>query len=405
MVCHDLPSPSNPLTFRVFNAVKYLSKKYNHNITLVAFKEMRYESRYTYDLEKYCDVEVEEIPNMDSFKMRLMYAIKNMLSFQNIFSKNPSFFNFYYSPKMQRKIRKLLKTKKFDIIFVDLYTMIPYVLDVDIPKIIEVWAEGDAYYREYKSKYWIDLQHPLSTFFSKIYLWFQYYKIINYEKKYEKFDRCVTATDHEKNKLKSYLPNLNISVIPYGADLDYFKPMNIEQDFPSLIFVGNMSTQVNKSAIIYFYTEIYPLIKDEIPNIKLYIVGKDPSEEILKLTSYDVIVTGYVEDVRPYMARASVVILPIIKSVGIKTRVFDVMAMGKPLVSTSIGARGINVLPEENIIIADDPKEFARLVIELLNNDHLRQMISSNARKFIESNYSWEKMTDMLNKIFQNVSC
>lgn len=399
IVCEDLPSLSNATSFRVLNSVKFLSKKYNHNITLVAFKHMIKESRYIhdYDLKKYCDVKTIDIPkNMDlSFETKLMYRIKNIFSSQNIFSKNPCFFNPLYSPKMQREIRELVKTRKFDIVFVNFWAMLFNVLDIKIPKILEVWAVSEGRHESYKLE---------KNFFSKMFWLLRYYMVKNCERKYRKFDACITVTSHDRGILKSHLPNLNISVIPYGIDTDYFKQILVEQDFPSLIFVGNMGSHYNTDRILYFYNKIYPLIRHKVANITLYIVGKNPSKEVLQLaTDRSVIVTGYVEDIRPYIARASVVVLPIIGGFGIKTRILEAMAMGKPVVTTSIGIEGINVMPEENILLADNPKEFARRVIELLNDDSLRNRIGGNARKLMEGEYSWEKMADKLNEAFQKV--
>lgn len=119
----------------------------------------------------------------------------------------------------------------------------------------------------------------------------------------------------------------------------------------------------------------------DFKEMHLEIFGKEPSKEILKLArDNSVVVTGYVEDMRPYLARASVITLPV-HGFGIKTRILE--AMGKPVVTSSAGIHGINVTPEENIIIADDPKEFAKRVIELLNDEKLRNRIGANARFYL----------------------
>jgi glycosyltransferase involved in cell wall biosynthesis len=176
--------------------------------------------------------------------------------------------------------------------------------------------------------------------------------------------------------------------------------MNLEEDFPSLIFVGNMATGSSTEAILHFYNEMYALIKKEIPNIKLYIVGKDPSQKILQLASdTSVIITGYVEDVRPYLARASVVIEPITVAMGIRTRVLEALAMGKPVVATSFAVGGIDITPNDDIIIADNPNEFVERVIQLLNDEELRGRIGKNARKLVEKKYSWEIMSEKFHKV------
>lgn len=399
LLSRDLPSPYTGSALRIFNLLKYLSKKHEHNITLVALKERTKESKYVHDLRRYCDViETIEMPEGGLSLKMVIYVIKNTLSLRNIFSKNHGFLNSRYSPKMQRKVMEMLKTSDFDLIFVDHLYMACYVLDMNLPKVVDV---KDAMIKTIYGSY----AHE-KKFFKKIYWLMRYYITKRYEKKVykKKFDMWIMVTPYDRDILRAYLPNLNISVIPNGVDTDYFKPMPIEQDFPSLIFVGDMGSQPNVAAVIYFYNEIYSLIKERVTNIKLYIVGRHPPGEISQLASDNsVIITGYVKDVRPYLARASVVVTPMIFGMGIKNKILEAMAMGKPVISTSIGARGIDVSPGENIIIADEPKEFANRVVELLEDEQLRLKIVHNGRRLVESNYSWEKMADMLNDVFEGI--
>ena len=389
MICHRLPFPltTEALSYRVLNSVKYLSKKYMYDITIVAFKYKDDPMEY---LKEYCD----EIITMDlpTRKERLIDYIMGIL-LRDISLRKGNILNYSFSWKLQRRITELLKTKKIDIIFVDNPSMLYYVSNVSLPKILEIWTIPQIHYEAYKfeKKLIKKIQRLLLSLAAK-----------SYEKSYEKFNVCITPTEQERDTLNSYLPNLNISVISFGINTD-LRSEEFEQEFSSLLFLGSLGSRFNQRSILYFYNEIYPLIQEKILNIKLYIVGKDPSEEILKLAvDNSVSITGYVKDVKPYLARASVVTLPV-HGYGIKTRVLEAMAMGKPVVTSSAGIYGIDATPEENIIIADDPKEFAKRIIELLNNEELRNRIGANARKLMEEEYSWEKMTDMLNEVFQRV--
>ena len=398
IIGHKLPFDT--LSLRIANSIKYLSKKHMHNITIVSFKHLKegqkegsdqYDEEY---LKEYCEeIETVEIPT-SRFKRIVDHIISYII---RIFSGDfRNILVFGLSRKMQIKINELLKREKFDVIFIDTPSMLFYASDVDLPKVLEMWAIPQIHYEAYKK-----LEKKMHKKLLRLYL---YYMAKNHEKKYTKFNICITPTEQERDVLKSYLPNLEISVVPYGINVESTNKAFIKdfpEDFPSLIFIGNMGSIFNQRSILYFYKEIYPLIKKPFPEVKLYIVGKNPSEEIIQLTADNsVIVTGYVEDLRPYLACASVVTLPV-HGYGIKTRILEAMAMRKPVVTSSAGIHGINVTPEENIIIADDPKEFARRVIELLNNEGLRNRIGANARKLMEEEYSWEKMTDMLNEVLQ----
>ena len=395
IICLRLPFPltTDAVSFRMLNLVKYLSKKYKHSITIVAFKFKDDPEEY---LREYCD-EIVTIELPTSPQKRYPYYVINYLIgllLTDISLRKRNILDVTFSWKMQRRIKELVKTKEFDIIFVDDPSMLSYVSNASLPKILTEAGNIPEVHREaYKIE---------KNIFKKLSRLLLYSIAKNYEKDYEKFDACITVTKQQKDILESHLPNLNISVIPFGINTDS-KSEDFEQDFPSLLFLGSMNSIFNQRSILYFYKEIYPLIKENIPDVKLYIVGRNPSKEIIQLTrDKSVIVTGYVEDVRPYLARASVITLPI-HGFGIKTRLLEAMVMGKPVVISSEGIHGIEVSPGENIIVADGSKEFAERVVELLNNEELREKIGTNARKLMEDKYSWKKMADMLNEVSQKV--
>lgn len=393
----QLPAPWNPHSYRMFYGARYLSQKYNHKITLVTFKRAGEESPWVDEVKRYCDtINIIEVPNHpNKLKPRpIAYAFRNMLSPSNILSKRPNLFNYYYSPKMQSKVSHLLTSKKFDLAFTDTAAMVFYLLDTPVAKVLEIQNEGRICWDYYKSA-----RKPLM----KIFWLLQYYKIRSWERKFERFDLCLATAEYDKQQLESWLPNVKISVIPLGVDTDYSKPMAVEESPPNLVFVGNLFSPLNEQAILYFCREIYPIVRQSEPGIKLHLVGKNPGPRVVRLAEEDcsITITGFVDDVRPYIARAWVEIAPMVSQSGYYTKVVEAMAMGKAVVSTTAGAQGVKITPGENIITADSPREFASGVIELLRNETLRQRIGANARKLIEQNYSWEKVTDILNELFE----
>jgi glycosyltransferase involved in cell wall biosynthesis len=396
IVCHSFPFPhtTNAISFRIFNLVKHLSEKYGHNITIIAFYQKDNPKQY---LEKYCDeIMTVELPVQP--EKRYMYYITNYmrgLMYGDISFQKKNIFDYNFSWEMQRKIKELLRTKDFDVIFVDDFSMVPYVSNVSLPKILtEIGNIPEVHYEAYR------IERNIFKKASRVLL---YLIAKNHERSYKNFDAVIVTTEHVKDTLESHLSNLHIYIVPFGVDID-LRFENSKEDFPSLLFLGTLGSIFNQRAVLYLYYEIYPLIKKQIPDLKLYIVGKDPPETILKLAADDssVIITGYVKDIKPYLARSSIITLPI-HGFGIKTRLLEAMAIGKPVIISSEGIRGIDASPEENIITADDPKEFAERVIELLHNEALRKKIGANARKLMEEKYSWEKMADMLNEISNKV--
>lgn len=403
IIWSDIPTPYNPSTGRPFHFLKH-SEDYNHDITLISFRRSieKLDCKSEYDLQRYCDIfeTIDVSKELKSFKTRIIYTLKNRFSFQNFFLRDFYVFNHIYFPKMRRKIVNLLKSNNFDIIYVD-RAMLFYLLNINTKSPIIVDFVDPMLYSSYQQ-----LLHE-KTFSKKLFMLLRYYSLKLLEvPKYKKFDAGVYVSSINREQLKQYLPKRTF-IVPYGVTLEYFKRDGIKTFFPSLVFTGDMSYFFNVCSIINFCEEIFSLIRKAIPSVKLYVAGKNPTKEIKLLTSRDeyIIVTGYVKDIRPYIAQASIVIVPMtLDDGGFKIKLLEAMAMGKAVVSTSIGARGIDVTPEKNILIADNPKEFARRVIGLLNDEELREKIGANARKLVEEEYSWEKMTDKLNDIFHEVA-
>lgn len=391
LICHSLPSPytTNAIALRVFYLVKWLSQKYQYNFTIISFST---KSDSEQCIKEYCDdIFKFELPIKTN--KRYLYYIANylysMMHGDLTFNKK-NILDYNFSHEMQKRINKLVETNHFDIIFIDDFSMVSYASNLNSPKILtEIGNIPEIHYNAYKIE---------TNIFKKASRILLYLIAKNHEKLYQKFDVTVVTTTEVKNILESHISGLDIRIIPFGVDI-HSKFQKIDGEFPSLIITGTMASIFNQRSVLYFYHEIFPLIKEKISDIKLYIVGKDPSKEIRDLEKDDsVIVTGYVEDVKPYLSRSSIVVLPI-HGFGIKTRLLEAMAMGKPIVISPEGTRGVDVTHGQNIIIADNPTDFAYRVVELLNDDYLRETIGLNARKLMEEKYSWEKIADMLNEI------
>ena len=384
IICHGLPSPSNATSLRVLGSLKYLSEKYKHDIVLLAFKQG---GEYP-DLSKYCQVKT-----IDRLTMKdKIWTFVNKFSPKNIFSATPNLLN--YSPKMQRKVAELLATHEFDVIAIDHFSMLYYTLELGIPQVLLEIMPASKIRQTYF--------HLERNLLIKMLYLLRYYMVKKFEKKWNRVDIAIAVSESQKESVLAYIPDINIVVIPHGIDTDYFKAVDIEQNFPTLMISGGMNRLLNVRDVLWFYNEVYPLIKEKIPDVKLYIVGMSPAKEILQLSADEsVVVTGYVKDLRPYFSRAWVVVAPLKNNFGVKVRVLQAMAMGKPVVSTSMVTSGIDVSAGENIILADDPREFAERVIELLNNGELRNRIGANARKLMEEEHSWERLTDELNIVLE----
>jgi len=370
----------------------------NHEIALASF--LTDSSPHEDYLSKYCSkAELLRIPKIEKTTFQSVDLLKNKFTYQNIFfSRDFNIFTMYF-PKMREKVLNLMASNKFDIVYAD-YTMHPYLWNVkiEIPIVLEFFSPRLHLLRaQYQSSEKISV---------KLKLLLQYFSVRLFEiSRYKAFDAGIYVTAAHKERSKPFLPKKSF-VIPPGVDLEYFKYTPNSSSGPNLGFIGSMDYPINSYAVLYFCEKIFSLIKKEIVDVKFYIVGRSPPKEIKKLSLRDnsIIVTGQVDDARPYVSESKVVINPItIDDGGIKTKVLEAMAMGKPVVSTSVGAKGIGASHGKNIVLADDPKKFAKSVINLLQDSTLREKIGKNAREFVEKHYSWERMTNRLNEVFERV--
>jgi glycosyltransferase involved in cell wall biosynthesis len=183
-------------------------------------------------------------------------------------------------------------------------------------------------------------------------------------------------------------------VVPNGTDTKFFKPNNGEVAENSVLWIGHMDVHTNKDAVLYFWKDIYPILKRKYPQVKMTFVGTAPPKEIADAAQKDpqVRATGFVDDIRPYIDEAAIMVVPIRIGSGTRLKILDAMAMGKAIVSTSVGCEGLNVNDEKDILIADEPEDFANKAIDLLKNSNKRIALEKNAIELAKT-YDWDLIT------------
>jgi sugar transferase (PEP-CTERM/EpsH1 system associated) len=211
------------------------------------------------------------------------------------------------------------------------------------------------------------------------------------------FDLNVVMSRQDEGALLEIAPGLRTAVVPNGVDVDYFSP-DRSAETPALIYVGGMNMFANRDAVLYFLKEIWPRITTEHLGVRFYAVGQDPPRELTALAAADprIEVTGYVDDIRPFVRKAAVYVVPLRVGGGTRLKVLDAMACGKAIVSTSIGCEGIDVRAGEQLVIADSPDLFARTTLQLLGSADRRIALGESARRFVVGGYSWRSIADRL---------
>jgi glycosyltransferase involved in cell wall biosynthesis len=200
---------------------------------------------------------------------------------------------------------------------------------------------------------------------------------------------------HEKFLLDS---DSHIEVLPNGVDQQYFNIPYAPAD-GSIIFTGVMNYFPNGDAVVHFQHHIFPLIKHQIPFAQFIIAGMHPTRQIRKLADGQTTVTGYVPDIRAYLSKAAVCVAPLRIAMGVQNKILEAMAMGVPVVATSIANQGINATHEREILVADEPASFAEATTRLLTDQRLRDTIRKNAKQFIGQNFCWESNLQRLDEL------
>ena len=232
----------------------------------------------------------------------------------------------------------------------------------------------------------------------KAYLFRQWRKMFDFEAKTcPEFDCVVAVSREDREMMQQQYGVENVYDVPTGVDTAFFRPsVEVARKPNNLVFTGSMDWLPNEDAIRYFTEQIMPRIRQEVPDVTLTVVGRDPYPGLVELSKRDasVIVTGRVEDVRPYMEEAAAYIVPLRIGGGTRLKIYEAMAMEKAIVSTSIGAEGLPVTNGEEIVLADTPESFAEAVVKLLKNADFANEIGRRAAARVRKEFGWESVAD-----------
>ena len=297
---------------------------------------------------------------------------------------------YFFDNRISSALTHLLKENRFDLVWIPAWQMMPYAKYVkNVPVFLDVMDDGvlelarEIRHRQPVRQTVINLKRLFVTFL--------------FERRYfSRVSLCALVSERDAEVLRWICPTAKQVVIPNGVDSDYFKPLGLSEKFPSIIFEGNMSFSPSVDAVLYFCRDILPLLLAKIPEVKFYIVGKDPVPEIQALASKHTIVTGRVADVRPYLDQTSIFVCPMRKGAGIKNKILQAWAMAKPVVATSLATGGLSAIDGENILTTDRPAVFAQQITRLLKDRPLRDRMGQQGRQTVLREHMWERQVQLL---------
>lgn len=228
------------------------------------------------------------------------------------------------------------------------------------------------------------------------------------------FDGVIAVSERDRDYFKSRYGVNQVFAIPTAVNLNYFKPRGSvpcrakePDEGPSIVFTGSMDWLANRDGIEFFMDDIWPLIARECPSASVTIVGRNPPDRLVekaKRRNLPIEFTGFVDDVRPYVYRAEIYIIPLRVGGGTRLKVFEAMAMDCPVVSTSIGVEGLPLEPDRHYLRGDSPEAFAAAVLRLINRPDLGESLARDARLYVERNFSSERVAKVFEKICADVA-
>ena len=335
-----------------------------------------------------------EIPTETSTGGKYWLALKSLTS-------APYNINWLKSAEFSRAVKEWTAEHRYDLVHFDTISLIPFLSCIP-PGAATVLdhhnIESHMLYRRAANE---------NSRLKRVYFLYEAMRLERYERQYcPKFDLNITCSDVDTDRLRKLAAGSLVATIPNGVDLDYFRPgADSPVSPPRLIFVGTMSWYPNIEAVNFIADKLWQSLREKYPNLCIDIVGANPPEKIknLERTHPGFKVHGFVDDVRPYLDRASIYLCPIRDGGGTKLKILDAMAMAKPLVTHPIACEGIAVTPEENVLFADTPDQFIDQISCLLTDSDRGHALGIHARSLIKANYSYASIGKQLAETYEGL--
>jgi len=220
---------------------------------------------------------------------------------------------------------------------------------------------------------------------------------------FEGYDRVIVLTDRDADALRALDANTPTVTIPNGVDIDYFTPSGYEPDEPALLFTGNYDYPPNLDAALRLVRDIFPRVKQVVPEARLYLAGGNPPERLRAYACESIAITGRVPDLRPYFESTLLYASPLRMGAGIKNKILETLAMQTPVVASPLSCDGIPVRDGEHVLLATDDDAFVEQILLLLRTPHLRATLAENGRRLVEEQFTWQRVADLYEELYLRI--
>lgn len=394
-IAHRTPYPPNKGDkIRSYNILRHLSER--HDVDLFFMIDDPRDFKYVDELRKFTATCC-----FDVIKPRL----KKMLSVFSLVTSKPLSVPYFYSRKLQKKIDENIEKKDFAHVFCFSSPTAEYIFrsrfyQTKLQKaslLMDLIDVDSLKWRQYaESTSW-----PMRTVYQR-----EARQLLAYEKRIaDEFDELLLVSEAEKRIFQQHVKTGNVFAISNGVDLEKFAPgkgMLLTKTAPLIVFTGAMDYRPNIDGVVWFVNEILPLVRNSIVDAQFVIVGSNPAPQVKALAQCQgVDVTGFVEDVRDYIATADLCVVPLKVARGVQNKVLEAMAMGKAVVCTPEALEGISAEPGKDIATAQNAHDFSQEIIWMLSNGQRRKFLGQNARECMEKHYSWDINLQLLDALLE----
>ena len=383
-LCHRFPfPPKRGGKIRPFNMIRHLQAS-GHSVTVCSLARSAAEAEEGRGIAAHCSAfhmgHVSEPLQFARMIVRLPVTV-------------PSSMGYFHSTELAATVKRLLASQRWDLIFVHCSSVAQYVEHVnDVPKILDF---GDM-----DSQKWLEYAHykpfPLSLGYT-----FEGHKMLRAEKRLaRRFDLCTATTRAEWQTLQDYGTGAATDWFPNGVDAGFFCPTDGAYDADTVSFIGRMDYYPNQECMQRFCDQVWPQLRARRPQMKLLIVGADPSPAMQALGQRPgVTVTGSVPDVRPYIRGSALMVAPLAIARGTQNKILEAMAMGVPVVTSSAAAGGVDAESDLHLLVADTPDDVAAAILRIVEDPAQRARLATAGRERMLSHHAWSRSMKRLDGI------
>lgn len=386
-VCHRMPfPPKRGGKIRPFNMIRHLHDEMGHEVVVASLARSAAEAEEGAGLGEHCTRFMVETVNdkLQSAKMVL-----------NLPRRTPSSMGFFHSKKLKQKLKDELQHGNYDLVFVHCSSVAQYVQEhTACAKILDF---GDM-----DSQKWISYG-PTKPFPLSLGYYFEGFKMQLAEVELmTKFDTCTATTKMELATIRGLNSGIQSGWFPNGVDSKKFEPTDEPYEPNTIVFIGRMDYYPNQDCMFDFTKNVWPLLRQRRPELKLQIVGAEPSKEVWDLANLPgVEVTGSVPEVQPYVRKGVCTIAPLNIARGTQNKILEAMSMGVPTVCSTLAAGGVDAVPGEHFLTASSPHEYVEAIMRLVESPDERKKFSDAGRARMLENHSWASSMLRLDSIIE----